>query len=112
MQLDTPDGAVTSLTAATAVMDPAAQQILLSGGVVVTTSSGYRVETAELVAKMDRSGLQTQTPVTATGPAGDLSAGRMTLGQDNRTPAGTPGGYLLVFNGGVRLVYQPSGRGP
>jgi lipopolysaccharide export system protein LptC len=29
----------------------------------------------------------------------------MTLGQDNRTP----GGYLLVFNGGVRLVYLPGG---
>jgi lipopolysaccharide export system protein LptC len=112
LQLDTPNGAVTNLTAATAVMDAAAQEILLSGGVVVTTSSGYRVETAELAARMDRSGLQTQTPVTATGPAGDLSAGRMTLGQDNPTQGGTPGGYLLVFNGGVRLVYQPGGRGP
>jgi lipopolysaccharide export system protein LptC len=112
LQLDTPDGAATTLTAATAVMNPATQEILLSGGVVITTSSGYRVETAALSAKMDRSGLQTQTPITATGPAGDLSAGGMTLGQDNRTPGGTPGAYLLVFNGGVRLVYQPGGQGP
>lgn len=112
LQLDTPDGAVTKLTTATAVMNSAAQEILLSGGVVVTTSTGYRVETAELAAKMDRSGLQSQTPVTATGPAGDLSAGGMTLGQDNRTPAGAPGAYLLVFNGGVRLVYRPGGQGP
>lgn len=108
LQLDTPDGAVTNLTATTAVMNSAAQEILLAGGVVVTTSSGYRVETAELAAKMDRSGLQSQTPVTATGPAGDLSAGGMTLGQDNLTP----GAYVLVFNGGVRLVYQPGGQGP
>lgn len=108
LQLDTPDGAVTNLTAATAVMNSAAQEILLAGGVVVTTSSGYRVETAELAAKMDRSGLQSQTPVTATGPAGDLSAGGMTLGQDNLTP----GAYVLVFNGGVRLVYRPGGQGP
>jgi lipopolysaccharide export system protein LptC len=108
LQLDTPDGAVTNLTAATAVMNSAAQEILLAGGVVVTTSSGYRVETAELAAKMDRSGLQSQTPVTATGPAGDLSAGGMTLGQDNLTPRA----YVLVFNGGVRLVYRPGGQGP
>ncbi len=112
LQLDTPDGASTRLTAATAVMSPDTQEILLAGGVVVTTSTGYRVETAELAAKMDRSGLQSQTPVTATGPAGDLSAGGMTLGQDNRTPGQAPGSYLLVFNGGVRLVYQPGGQGP
>lgn len=112
LQLDTPDGAATTLTAATAVMNPATQEILLSGGVVVTTSSGYRVETAELAAKMDRSGLQSQTPITARGPAGDISAGGMTLGQDNPTQGATPGAYLLVFNGGVRLVYQPGGQGP
>ncbi|AZL59223.1 LPS export ABC transporter periplasmic protein LptC [Tabrizicola piscis] len=105
LQLDTPDGAATNLTAAEAVLDNVAREIVLSGGVVITTSTGYRVETAEMTAKLDRSGLQSQTPVTATGPAGDLSAGGMTLGQDNRTP----GGYLLVFNGGVRLVYLPGG---
>lgn len=112
LQLDTPDGAATSLTAATAVLDEAAREIRLAGGVVVTTSTGYRIETAELDAKLDRSGLQTQTPITATGPAGKLSAGGMTLGQDNRTPAQAPGAYLLVFNGGVRLIYQPGGEGP
>ncbi len=105
LQLDTPDGAATNLTAADAVLDNVEREIVLSGGVVITTSTGYRVETAEMTAKLDRSGLQSQTPVTAKGPAGDLSAGGMTLGQDNRTP----GGYLLVFNGGVRLVYLPGG---
>jgi lipopolysaccharide export system protein LptC len=105
LQLDTPDGAATNLTAATAELDNASRVIVLSGGVVVTTSSGYRVETAEMTAKLDRSGLDSQTPVTAQGPAGDLSAGGMTLSQDNRTP----GDYVLVFNGGVRLVYRPGG---
>ncbi len=112
MQLDTPDGASTTLNAATAVLDTTTREIVLSGGVVITTSNGYRMETAELTAKMDRSALQSQAPVTATGPAGDLFAGGMALGQDNRTPGGTPGAYLLVFNSGVRLVYQPGGQGP
>lgn len=105
LQLETPDGATASLTAASAVLDAAGSEIVLSGGVVVTTSVGYRVESAEIAAMMDRSGLQTHAPVTATGPAGQIEAGGMTLGQDNRTP----GAYLLVFNGGVRLVYRPGG---
>ena len=107
LQLDllTPDGASTNLRAATAVMDDTTGEIVLSGGVTVVTSTGYRLETAELAAKLDRSGLESRAPVTATGPAGDISAARVTLRQDNLTP----GTYLLVFNGGVRLVYRPGG---
>ena len=105
LQLATPDGAATELTAATAVLDQTARQIVLSGGVDVSTSTGYRITTDELVAQMDRSGLQSRSAVTATGPAGDLAAGGMSLDQDNATP----GAYLLVFNGGVRLVYRPGG---
>lgn len=105
LDLATPDGAQTELRAATAVMDEAQRELVLSGGVTVTTSSGYRLETAEVAAKLDRSGLESRAPVTATGPAGDLQAGGMVLGQDLRTP----GAYLLVFNNGVRLVYRPGG---
>jgi lipopolysaccharide export system protein LptC len=105
LELATPDGGKTELLAATAVMDEMARQLVLSGGVTVTTSTGYRLETAEVTAKLDRSGLESRTPVTATGPAGDLRADRMVLSQDIQTP----GDYLLVFKGGVRLVYQPGG---
>jgi lipopolysaccharide export system protein LptC len=105
LELATPDGAITHATAARAVVDPATNQALLSGGVTVTTSTGYRMVTEALTAQLDRSGLQSQGEVTATGPAGDLRADRMTLSQDNRTP----GTYLLVFNGGVRLIYRPGG---
>ncbi len=105
LRLETPDGATTDLSAAIAVLNKAAAEILLSGGVTINTSSGYRIETAEMTARLDRSGLQSRTPVTATGPAGDLSAGGMTLDQDNSSP----GAYVLVFNGGVRLVYRPGG---
>jgi lipopolysaccharide export system protein LptC len=108
LTLETPDGGTTFLTAATAVMDRAARQVVLSGGVTVTTGTGYRLETGEVVAKLDRSGLQSRGEVTASGPAGRIRADRMTLGQDNRTP----GAYLLVFNGGVRLVYMPGGESP
>jgi lipopolysaccharide export system protein LptC len=84
-------------------MDEVARQLVLSGGVTVTTSTGYRLEMAEVEAKLDRSGLESRSPVTATGPVGDLRADRMILSQDIQTP----GAYLLVFKGGVRLVYHP-----
>ncbi|MFC3088748.1 LPS export ABC transporter periplasmic protein LptC [Tabrizicola soli] len=108
LDLDTPDGARTELHAATAVMDDAAKQVVLSGGVKVTTSSGYVLDTPEIAAQLDRSGLESRGEVRAKGPAGDIVAGGMTLSQDNVTP----GAYLLVFTQGVRLVYLPGGAGP
>ena len=105
LELATPDGARTELLAAEARMDPVAREVVLSGGVVVTTSSGYRLETADMAARLDRTGLESRAPVTATGPAGDIRADRMVLSQD----AQTPGAYVLDFNGSVRLVYQPGG---
>jgi lipopolysaccharide export system protein LptC len=106
LDLATPDGATTALSAATAAMEDATRQVLLSGGVTVTTSTGYRLETADMAVKLDRTGLESRSPVTATGPAGQIRADRMELGQDNLTP----GSYVLVFKGNVRLVYQPGGE--
>ncbi|MBP9047244.1 MAG: LPS export ABC transporter periplasmic protein LptC [Tabrizicola sp.] len=105
LELATPDGGRMDLLAAEAVMEDAARQLLLSGGVTLTTSSGYRLETAEVAAKLDRTGLESRTPVLATGPAGEIRADGMSLRQDNLTP----GAYVLVFKGNVRLVYQPGG---
>lgn len=105
LELATPDGAMTELRAATATMDPANNRILLSGGVVVTTSQGYSLETPEIIASLDRSGLEAPAGISATAPAGRLTAAGMTLRQDNQTPDD----YLMVFKGDVRLVYLPGG---
>jgi lipopolysaccharide export system protein LptC len=105
LELETPDGARTELRSASAEIDQTRQQLILSGGVKITTDTGYSMDTAEVLARMDRSGLESQGAVTATGPVGDLSSGGMVLTQDSKTP----GAYVLVFNRGVRLVYQPGG---
>jgi lipopolysaccharide export system protein LptC len=105
LDLTTPDGGQTSLLAITAVLDEKARQVLLSGGVTIATSTGYRLETAEVAANLDRSGLESRSAVRATGPAGEIRADGMSLRQDNQTP----GAYVLVFKGAVRLVYQPGG---
>ncbi len=105
MELASPDGSRSDLAAASARLDPESREIVLSGGVTMTTSSGYRLETAELAAKLDRTGLESRAPVTAAGPVGEIRADGMVLRQDDQTP----GAYVLVFNGGVRLVYRPGG---
>ena len=105
LQLDTPDGGRTELVAASGALDPQEKLVILGGGVTITTPAGYRVETDALVARLDRSGLESRAQVTATGPAGQIRADNVILESDARTP----GSYLLVFKGAVRLVYQPGG---
>lgn len=105
LELETPDGAQTELVAATAVLDQTLREVVLSGGVTIKTSTGYTLETAEIAAKLDQTGLASRTSVIATAPAGKITADGATLSQDIQTP----GTYLLVFNGTVRLVYLPGG---
>ncbi len=105
LTLDTPDGGRTDLRAATAVINDQARQIVMTGGVEITTSTGYVLTTEGMRANLDRSGLESTANVKAAGPAGDIVADKVTLSQDNQTP----GDYLLVFKGAVKLVYQPGG---
>ena len=102
--LETPDGARTELTAGAGRVDPNARQILLSGGVTVASSTGWRVEGDTMTADMDSTDIIVPTAVTATGPAGTVIADTMRLSQSPERD----GGYLLVFNGAVKLIYQPS----
>lgn len=105
MELATPDGATTDLQATSAVIDTDGGKLFLSGGVRLTTSQGYSLETSEIVADLDRSGLEAASGVRVMAPAGTLTADTMSLRQDNQTPET----YLMVFKGGVRLVYLPGG---
>jgi lipopolysaccharide export system protein LptC len=57
---------------------------------------------------MDRTGLSSKGTVVATGPIGQLTAGAMLLSE----AAGKAGTYVLVFNGGVRLIYEPKAGHP
>lgn len=105
--LETPDGARTELSAAEARLDQDRQQMVLGGGVVVTSSSGYRVEAAGMTVALDYTALESQGSVTAQGPAFRLEAGAMRL---SLADAGSKT-YLLVFKQGVRMVYLPGPQG-
>lgn len=88
--------------AAEARLDAQRQTLLLSGGFVVETGLGYRVEGDAVIAALDRTRVESFAPVVAQGPQGDLRARafqlvRSTEGDD----------ALLHFKGGVKLVYLP-----
>lgn len=105
--LTMPGGGSTDVVAKAAKLDDAAGKLVLSEGVTITTSSGYRVETEGLVAALDRSAMQSQGAVQAQGPAGKIEAQSFTVTQSTAKAGEKP--YLLVFSGRVKLVYQPGG---
>jgi lipopolysaccharide export system protein LptC len=101
-RLQTPDGALTDMVAASGALDSAAGLLSLIGDVRITTSTGYVVESQAMTARLDRTGLTSPGDIHATGPMGTITATGMSLEQ-----ATTPGDYVLVFKGRVRLIYTP-----
>lgn len=83
-----------------AVVDTVAQIVDLSGGVVLTTSTGYRIETDHLSTGIEETSVVSDVEIRATGPIGTLTAGSMRLDKGE-------GGYVLVFKDGVNLIYDP-----
>ena len=105
--LETPDGARTDLVAKEARLDQETQHMLLGGGVVINSSTGYRIETEGISVALDRTALDSSGKVTATGPAGSFVAGSLHLGLADTDPSA----YVLVFKDGVRMIYLPTTQG-
>jgi lipopolysaccharide export system protein LptC len=103
-RLSTPDGVVTGLSSDGAEMTLDGNEVMFRGNVVVTHSLGYRVETEALSARLDVTALRSAASVQVQGPVGQITADSMELLPD----AASGGGYLLVFNGRVKLVYRPA----
>ncbi len=100
---DLPSGAVISLDSPEGIVDAAQRQAILQGGAILTSTTGYRVTTEQIVASFDEGTVVAEQGIVAEGPPGTITAGRMVL---NRVD-GDPPSHHLVFQDGVRLVYQP-----
>lgn len=101
--LDLPSGGHLRIDSPDGILDATRQEAVLSGGARLETSTGYVVETDRIVASMAETRVYSDGEVSARGPAGEITAGRMEL-----TPGpNSDSGYLLVFKGGVRLLYRP-----
>jgi lipopolysaccharide export system protein LptC len=100
-EIETPAGERTELQADQARIDNAAGLMTLTGAVRIRTSTGYDIASDELRARLDRTALDSPGPVRAEGPPGQLTAGTMRISVD------ADGNHVLVFNGGVDLIYEP-----
>ncbi|PHQ99049.1 MAG: hypothetical protein COB39_05900 [Marinosulfonomonas sp.] len=101
---DAMDGRI-EIIADDGVIDTDQQFVTLQGGVQILTSTGYIINTAGVTAALNETSVVTDGRITAEGPLGTLNAGQMTL----ETQKGPDGSHLLVFKGGVKLIYDPKG---
>jgi lipopolysaccharide export system protein LptC len=97
-------GSSADMAAPAAEVDTEGSFARFLGGVTMLSSDGYRFTTETLRAALGETEILTETPVRVEGPLGTLDAASMRITQDEA------GGYVAVFNGGVRLVYDPMKR--
>lgn len=95
-------GTEIDVTSNSGLFDLARDHSSLTGEVVVRTSQGYVVRSEHLDGKMSALDLRSPDRVTGEMPGSDLEAGSMRLtAPDRDAPA------HLIFNDGVKLVYDP-----
>jgi lipopolysaccharide export system protein LptC len=94
-------GAVVTIESQRGETDQAEYMAVLEGDARITTTTGYDIRTDRLTVRFDRLRAESPGPVTGTGPPGTLSAGRMVLTTDGKTP----GTAHLLFTDGVKLIY-------
>lgn len=87
-------------------IDTEQQIVRLGGGVLIETSTGYAISTSGITAALDKTSMASDGRITATGPLGSIKAGQMVLKVQNKPDDA----HLLVFKGGVKLVYDPYGN--
>lgn len=100
--MDLPESGSVFFEAQNAVLDGPGRIAEFSGGVLIESTTGYRMETERMAAQLDDAHLQTYGHISAESPMGQLEAGSMEL---SRTPETND--YVMVFKDGVKLVYQP-----
>lgn len=91
------------VSAATGTFDGRAQVAALGGLVRVESSAGYLMETAGLTADLRAGTVESAGALAVRAPFGSLTAGGVTI---------SGGGAVMVFNGGVRLIYRPATAAP
>lgn len=100
--VESTDGARVDITSGAGTIDTADHTATMTGLARVTSSTGYVMETTGLTADLAAGRIESTGPLEVRAPYGRLTAAHLLI----ETPAGATG-QVMVFNGGVRLVYQP-----
>lgn len=98
-----PKGGSIILTAVQADLRGQTESARLSGGVTVTDETGYKIKTSGLALSTTGTLAQSDGPIHAIGPLGELKADSMIISTDNASPDD----FLMVFKGRVTVLYHP-----
>ncbi|NNK66268.1 MAG: hypothetical protein HKO95_05985 [Rhodobacteraceae bacterium] len=104
-RVETRDGRSIDSRADSGRIDTEAQTADLDGRVDVATSDGFTLVARDVKTRLDRVEIASTEPVSAQTPMGTLEAGGFSVTSDEGD------GYVLVFNGGVKLIYAPQTDG-
>ncbi|WP_299684445.1 LPS export ABC transporter periplasmic protein LptC [uncultured Tateyamaria sp.] len=102
-QIDMLSGTRIILFSDSGAFDMSNAQSNLTGNVVITTSTGFKMTTDSLNADFDTMRVEAPQPVTANSPFGTLNAGQMRMEK-----RGAGENAHLIFTDGVKLVYDPT----
>jgi lipopolysaccharide export system protein LptC len=102
LEIDTPEGTRIDMRAGNGELDGRARVARLTALVSLAASGGYQMETTGMEADLDTGALRSLGPLEVRTPFGSLTAGNLTVAAPQ---AG--GARVMVFNDGVRLLYEP-----
>ncbi len=101
-QIDMVNGGRINVTSLTGDISDASGVVILTGDVVLTSTTGYRIETQRLDTQLRELAAESDGPISGNGPPGQLEAGKMVMTSDAQTDD-----VHLVFTNGVKLIYEP-----
>ncbi len=102
LDMNSTEGTNLSVVAGEGLINNLLSSAILSGLARLETSSGYLMETKELVADLKTGTIESTGPLAVIAPFGELSAGlvRIEIGKDGE-------GQQMHFTNGVNMVYDP-----
>ena len=104
-QIDLSSGARLVFFADLGEVDIANDTSILSGNVLITTSTGYKINSERLVSAMTSLNMESPDKIIAEGPLGTFSAGSMRLTLSEKTKF-----TQMIFTNAVKLIYDPKIR--
>lgn len=109
LQIDGPSGEALEARSRQGVMDRGTGQFSMSGDVQIRATPGYMLHSPEVSGLLDQTFIEAAGPVEGVAPAGSITAGGLTVTHQPDSEDGD-GAHVLLFTGGVRLIYIPQTR--
>lgn len=100
--LTEPSGNQVTLAGAAGQYSETSSLLELDQGVQIVSHDGYQFSATDLEMNVQTMTMSANGPIQGTGPQGVITADRLEVSREN-----PQGGFLIVFKGGVKLIYTP-----